>query len=217
MLDVNQNIVDNLRPDNRTTVMKAWLFALMGAFKWFVDLYQDVYLGGSAAYSAYNAGTTYAAGDRVIYQFAVYESQADSNTGEALTDTDWWVLVVADWIGVAERRLYDSTKLRLEYALNKRYGTTFAQPPSNSDIYITKNTVNIKSFVSFATEEGTSAVYSNRTDNYSFDDTYFTLQYAYTINFPAATYAAVTGGEAAIRQFVDKYNIAGTNYEIDTY
>lgn len=48
-------------------------------------------------YAAYNAGTTYAQGARVIYVAAdvhqIYESLANSNTGNPLTDATKWLLV----------------------------------------------------------------------------------------------------------------------------
>lgn len=215
-LDVNQNIIDNLRPDNRTPKHIAWLTVLLSPFKWVVDLWQDDYLAG-ASYSAYDAGTTYDKGDRVQYEYGIYESVVGSNTGQSIDDTDYWLKVQDDFIGLDTRRYFNSTKLMLEYALNTRYGTTFAQPPSTSDIYITKNTVQVKSFVSFPTEAGTSASYSTFSDKYVFNDTYYAPEFAYTINFPSATLSAITGGETAVRQYVDQYNIAGIIYEIDTY
>lgn len=46
-------------------------------------------------YGAYAGGTTYALGDRVISASThlVYESMQASNTGHALTETDWWDIV----------------------------------------------------------------------------------------------------------------------------
>lgn len=217
IIDVNQNIYDNMPPDNRTEKHIAWMEVLMSAYKWLVDLYQDDYIAGGNAYDPYDAGTTYVIGDRVIYEFAIYESLQDSNTGNAVSDTAYWLKVQNDYVGVDERRYYNSSKLILEYALNKRFGGTFAQPPSTSDIYITKNAIQVASFVSFATEESTSASFRTYSNQYSYNDTYFGLEYAFTINFPAAVLAAVTGGEEGVRQFVDRYNIYGTAYEIDTY
>ena len=52
-----------------------------------------------ADYAAYNAGTTYAAADRVIDTTAgvhkIYESLQSANTGKALTDALWWSEVSA--------------------------------------------------------------------------------------------------------------------------
>lgn len=57
-------------------------------------------------YSTYNAGTTYAAGDRVFYSdvdgvnvygtmLNIYESAQASNTGNDIHDTAWWIFVSA--------------------------------------------------------------------------------------------------------------------------
>jgi len=49
-------------------------------------------------YQAYDAGTAYAAADRVQDNTAhmIYQSVQAANTGHALTDTDWWIPVSAN-------------------------------------------------------------------------------------------------------------------------
>lgn len=44
-----------------------------------------------ADYPAYNAGTTYGLGDRVISNHRIYRSVQVDNLGNALSDIDWWL------------------------------------------------------------------------------------------------------------------------------
>jgi hypothetical protein len=57
----------------------------------------DWWVYRSTTYDEYAAGTTYGSGDWVIDATAhlIYESQQAANTGNALTDTDWWLEVGA--------------------------------------------------------------------------------------------------------------------------
>lgn len=61
--------------------------------------------------AAYNAGTTYADGDRVSvltgYTYAVYESIQGSNTGNAVSDTDWWLFLANTYGEYSAGTTYD--------------------------------------------------------------------------------------------------------------
>ena len=63
--------------------------------------------------AAYNAGTTYADGDEVSvlqadgYTYKVYESLVGSNTGNAVTDTDFWLYLADTYAAYSGATTYD--------------------------------------------------------------------------------------------------------------
>ena len=139
-----------------------------------------------------------------------------------------WIQVQPNFIGANERASYSCQKLILEYALNKWFNTTFRNPPSVSDIYITVNNITLNSFY-YGNSAGTSG-YTNTT---SFQNTpapvssYFkwssvlTQQNDYTVHIPIAVYNALsaTAGlrTGIVSNFINLYNPAGAFYNIVTY
>ena len=156
--DFNNFALQMLPPNYRLDAHTGWMQAQLAPMVWANDNFFEDFVNGSS-YPDYNAGTTYGYQDRVISDHAVYESKQSGNTGNALTDSDWWFKVQDNYIGVYERIKYNSTKLILEFALNKWFGGTFKQPPDTSDIYITKNATNIRPFVTGDTTEASAVGY----------------------------------------------------------
>ena len=210
----NDFAVNVLPPNHRQTVHKSWVKALVSPMVWANTNFFEDFLNGSS-YAAYNSGTTYGYQDRVIYMNAVYESKQASNTGNAITDTDWWFQVQANYIGVYERIKYNSTKIVLEYALNKWFGGTFRQPNSTSDIYITKNASVAQSFVVGLTEDTTSASGADDSTGYVGDTLVYAGFYSFTINIPTSLYPS--GGDEEIKQFLKNIVGAHATYNITQY
>jgi len=219
VLNFNATINNNLPPDKRGSVDAALLNSSMYPLQWQNNAFTEYRTG--ATYTAYNAGTTYAIGTVVSFNKAIYESLTAGNIGNQpdISPASWYQRQV-NFIGADERIRYRASKTVLEYALNKWYGTTFRQPNTLSDIYITTNTVTIPTFLSGKTESYSSI--TGKTISSGFvpatgSGVHFTPVNNFTIYFPSAVYAAIVGGDNTIRQFVDKYSVCGLVYNITTY
>lgn len=210
--DIDQFVEDYTPPDKRTPKMLSWLKALLSAIRWLAKLIQDDYFEG-ATYSEWDSATTYAKYERVCKGYAVYESLVDNNLNHVVTDTAYWMKVQDEKVGLDERAAYTCEKTMLEYALNKRYGGNFVQPPGVSDIYITRHNVGFGSFVVYNDVTKSSSVYSTYATGAVYNDLLTVSAYNFTINIPATLFTS----EADIRQFVDRYNYGGTYYNIETY
>jgi hypothetical protein len=190
------------------------------------------YTDGSIDSGYWSSGTTYSKGDYVRTFEGVYESIADGNTANPVTNTLWWVKVLPWFIGAKERLNYNGRYLTLTYALNRHFGTTFVQPPYPSpygggstwpDIYITTNAIANSSFVMYPTGAASSKMYPSYSTGYMFDPpAYATAStFKYTIHFPLAVFNSLGSSaairEAVVRRVVDLYNTCGIDYEIVTY
>lgn len=217
-INYNQKAVELLPPDKRGSKMVAWVISLLSQVQYCRDKILGDYKEGSI-YPIWSAGT-YTKGIRVIYGQSVYEVIVASTTAIPTTVSDWRIYLDY-FIGVDERIKYNHIKLTLEYALNKRFGTTFNQPPTLSDIYIDVNTPNTNVFIVGANEDESSVVYSGNSSEFVIDDYSFSVFNNYTINIPIAVYTdlGATDNErnSIIRNFADKYNTIGLNYNIQTY
>ena len=213
-----QKILELLPPDKRGAAMVAWLYDLLAPVGHdYYDVFVDYKTGSN--YDLWVAGS-YPLKAKVQYGQSVYESIIDSNTLEP-TNTAGWRLYQEYFIGVDERILYNHGKLILEYALNKRFSTSFRQPPLISDIYIETNEPPYSVFVVGQIEEESSISYYNTSTEYIINDYNFNTFYNFTVYVPLAVYDAVSADPAArekiFRVFIDKYNTAGLLYNIVTY
>ena len=221
-----------LPPNYRLPKWVAAAQAALYGLAWRYGIFQ-AYQGGDTQLP-WNPATTYNTGDKVLSNFATWESLANGNTGNnPIVAPLLWTPRCASFIGANERAAYNGRYLTLTWALNRYFGTTFRQPPyptpygsgtAFSDIYITNVAPSFTSFVSFATEPRTSEVYALSTGN----NEVFTTgsfaggsSYQFTIYMPAAVYSAL-GATAAIsrsvvRAFADKYVPCGISYTIATY
>jgi hypothetical protein len=108
--------------------------------------------------------------------------------------------------------------LELEYALNKRFGTTYVNPPSVSPIYISNITPPVIVFRVGGIESISSSSYNNGSDSFVIDDYSFPLPANFTINIQTATYNALgSTKEKIVRMFVDRYVAIGLTYTITPY
>ena len=113
-------------------------------------------------------------------------------------------------------------KLVLEYALNTWFGTTFRQPNTLSDIYLSLNSAIYQSPFKVGDFEIQSSKVS-RVGSSDFIGIDYTLivHYGFTIMIPTAVFNAL-GADNAIREnivrdFVDKYVNCGIKYNVQTY
>lgn len=212
-------IVDLLPPDKRYIRMVQFLRAMVKELQFLHTFLFGEYRTGSV-YPAWNSLVSYSVDDKVIYGESVYISLVDSNNATPGTSTNWKVYHQF-FIGVEERLKYNTQKLVLEYALNVRFGTVFRQPPLVSDIYIDNNIPEVGVFVVGYSEDISSVTYFDR--SYEFMINSYTLGsfYNYSVNVPADIYfSAGTTDEIrqkVFRQFIDRYNPVGLNYNIIPY
>lgn len=209
----NDYALNMLPPNYREDKHVAWMRTQLAPMVWANDNFFDNYVNGDNQ-SEYNPLTTYAYQDRVKFNGAIYESQQNSNTGNAITDTDWWVLYNPNFIGAYERIAYSASKLIFEFALNKKFGGVFRQPPNLSDIYITSNATVIQTF-RVGESEGSTVGETISSDFVPATTVSYTVNTDFTINVLTSLYPA--GGDEEIRQFADLINTAGLTYDIVQY
>jgi hypothetical protein len=218
-INYNQKAIELLPPDKRSGSMIQWAQSLFKEVQYNRDALLTDYKVGSS-YPSYSSLATYAKFDRVIYGQSVYESLVNGNTATP-TDVTKWRVYQEYFIGVDERLTYNHCKLVLEFALNKRFYSTFRQPPSVSDIYITTNVPPIAVFVSGIVENESSAVYDDVSSEFVINSYSFGGFNNFTVYVPTAVYNAVGSTENArqntFRNFIDKYNTPSIFYNIVTY
>lgn len=217
-IDFNNQSAYLLPPDKRTANLTTLVQSLSSPLQYVRDLVLGSYKKGATA-PDYVAGV-YAKYDQVVYNNGVYESLVDGNN-VAPSDLTKWKLIQDNFIGVDERILYNGGKLILEYALNKWFDTTFLQPPLVSDIYLTTNPTLLSVFRVGYTEDESSSVADFASSENVFNDYLFSPSIGLTINIPLAVFNALGADdatrEARVRNFANKYVIAGVFYDIQTY
>jgi hypothetical protein len=107
-----------LPPDKRMPKLKAFVYALCHPVQILRDLFHDDYADGFTG-SAWDSLSSYNPGDKVRYiDKAVYECQVFSGQGVEPTNTNFWLKVQDNYIGLRERMKYNSRKILLEFILN---------------------------------------------------------------------------------------------------
>jgi len=215
-----------LPPNKRTSKQISWLLALNSGMEWLNEIFNE-YIDG-AIYPYYSNSTTYNKGDRVdgspTNNNYIYESLTDSNTGNPLTDTTNWIAILTSQIGVSERKMFTANQMCFEYALNSYFRTTFRQPTgataygTRSDIYIDDYTITINSLfigVNPPLLYPVEYFYTNTSDGFIIDGTYFYSAYQYTIWVPNSLLSAY--GADAVKNIAEKYNQAPLKYQIVGY
>lgn len=202
------------RDDNTTSLVKA----LLKAMQWVQNIFFDQYRKG-VTYLPYSPGT-YNQHDLVLYERKLYVSLEGSNTSLP-TDTTKWSIVLQNHVGMNQRILADGSKIKLEYYLNNLYQTTYRQPPNIPDIYVETNTVEPSVFFVGYTEDESSAIGYDGSDDYIVESYVVSTQKMATIWFPLAVYTAIdsdsTKREGVVRSIIDKIITQGITYNINTY
>jgi len=211
-------IVELLPPDKRFINMVRWMQALVQQFQYLhTDVLKDYRTG--SVYPNWTAGT-YAHLAKVVYGQSVYESLINGNTAIP-TNSAYWRLYENTFIGVETRVKFNAQDLVLTYALNLRFGTTFRQPPSVSDIYISTQFVGVANFRSSDLENFSSNVSNFTSSEYIKNTDDITTYHNFIIYVPVAVYNALdplmVNNENIIRSFVNQYIPVGLTYLIQTY
>lgn len=234
-VDINLLTVQNLPPNKRLPRWIAFIHALASPLDWAMGIFNQYKNGGVTAF--YNAAIAYNAGERVVYNYRVYESLTGSNTGNTPeTSPDYWLQVNASFIGMSERSLYQGKKLILEYALNHYFReelilhgfTGFRQPdsaftPTPSDIYVETVTPDYVSIFGIQSVQNENMITTVPRGYFAFSTliTGTTTVYIFNVYIPALVFGSIdpdpVTAERIVRNFVDKYRIAGVNYNVTTY
>lgn len=214
-IDIAQLVRDLTPRTRRSTEQNALGSGLLSGVGRSAKILQE-YRQGTAA-PAWSAGT-YAKYDQVVYNYAVYESLEDGNTATP-DDASKWGKILNLFIGVEDAQLYNGGKINLEYALNTYFGTTFSNTPGASDIYIQNNATPDFTFIAGLLEADSSAVgLSGSTEYIPLTYTAAAPVALFTIWVPVAVHTALgTDADGIIRNFADRYVVAGITYDIDTY
>jgi hypothetical protein len=212
----NEIVAEQLTPPVlRNPKMLGWLYTLTYAIqnKWSL-IFEDYKTGST--YSAWDLVAAYNVGDRVIYEDrSIYEC-VKASLGFYPYDTEHWEKVNDSFIGTDERIKYTSQKLIFELALNTFFRTT--------GIFITNNFVNANTNFVMGGSSQTSSVMPlnsiNQIDYMGYSPYYLIYPYDYAINFPIADFTALgttTEADLIIKNFADKYNLHGMQYNIVTF
>lgn len=225
--DINILAVQNLPIDQRLKKWILWAKGLVYPLFWRMGLFVQ-YQNGTMV-SNYSGAVTYDIGGQVKFNYAVWESLVNGNTGNIPdASSDYWIKVNDSFIGISESSRYGGGKLNLEWALNRYFQTTFRQPdsdvsPTPSEIYITNTApVYVSIAVGAASQElDTVSTVSGMTGIATDSIIGSATSYNFTVHIPAGVYAAINTdaaiAETIVRQFLDNYVVSGIQYIIVTY
>lgn len=208
-----------LPPDRRTYNTVKWNSSLSNEVQIDSDDVINIYKKG-AIQTIWSAGT-YSINEVVRYSKTIYRSTSDLNI-DIPSQTQNWVVVSENFIGVDDRLRFTGEKLTLEFALNEWFDTVFRQPPFISDIFINVNPTVDTPFSVGNSEEESSVIYSDRSsefivDSFDISDTFYNM----VIYVPNATLASlaldIADQLSIIRHFADKYVNAGITYNVIGY
>ena len=227
---INENLLATqiLPPDKRLPNWENWMECLMTPAQYLNNL-NTMWREGSLP-QIWNSADTYTNGDLVLgwfnYTRGIFLSLKNSNT-DPLGDTNSWLLIINDFIGIDERILYDGNKLILEWALNKYFGTTFRQPPNIPDIYIDDSDANYGTFYISNQPYIAGQIFNHESRGYITNITYPVLASAASTNFviffPSSLYVTLPGYtgtgscDTYITNFVNNYVYDGLTYTISLY
>lgn len=169
----------------------------------------------------YNNTTTYSLNDVVKYNKAIYRSLSNNNIYTP-DNSNYWIVISPNYLGVDTRIVFNSTKIMLEYALNLWFDTTYVDNPGVSEIYITlNNTLKQTPFILGKTELKSSNIFTTGSDSFIGLDYDLNVYNGFTIHIPTAVYTALGSTaierESTVRTFVNKYVNVGIFYDIQTY
>lgn len=226
----NKIVAEQIAPPTlRQPKFLSWLYVITKPVQSLWDLIFNDYKDGTTSY--YDLDDTYflpplgyvfSVGEVIKYNKSIYICTTSSTyTGFVnLSDFD---KLQDNFLGVSERIKYNSQKILFEYAMN----TWFSVPNFNIPypIFITNNFIQAETIFLMGGSSETSSLMANSSIN-SVDymgnvPNYIGINFDFTINVPLDLFdtlgTTTINKENTIRQFADKYNLAGTTYNVITY
>lgn len=183
------------------------------------------YFREGGTFAAYNPVTVYTFGQYVQYQRRIYyrnEVTEDYGAGIYPLDSKYWTLILNSFIGSDERVKFGPSKIVLEYALNKIFGTTFNNPPATSEIYIQNlNTTDSLFFVGEIDSVTSTISQSDQDALYLIPQVETVETYDYAIYIPVAVWTALaatpTERDSIVTSVANQYRLVGYTFKIITY
>lgn len=218
-IDFNTQVDEITPPDKRKPRILSFLYALVYPIQIIRDLFYTEYADGFTGVK-WDALSSFNPGDRVRYDDrSVYECIVFSGPGVLPTNTNFWVKIQEDYVGVRERQKYNSRKLLFEFILNKWFEVAIPPAPQ---IYIQNNNTYGTAFLLGETGPYSSKMANNSAYQVNYLGSAYTFnQNNFTIFVPAAVFAAIDANpviaEGIVRSVADKYVIAGMIYDVQTY
>jgi hypothetical protein len=214
-----------LPPRKRLTKMLAWVGGvLFSPIQWYYDLFYS-WAFNTSSESDYNVLSAYTSGDIVKWtDGSVYICVADTAAGILPNDRNYWIKQADYELGIFWRSNYTGQKLQLEYALNRNYSTTFNQPPTASEIYVTTNVIDTNAFTVGISSSESSTAAINGDAQYFVGTAYTYDTIALTIFVPNAVLAALEGesspytkAKKRVLTYANQFIIAGITAEVEGY
>jgi len=222
LFDINHynQLANNLPVNKRTLKRFWWLVVLLKPAIWLYYTFFKVFKEGVEP-PIWVSGT-YTRDSVVRYAYKTYISLIDGNTDVPTTSN--WLELQDNHLGVDARVLFKANKLVLEYALNKYFDGTWCEckPIEAGYIYITTNEIETGFFrVGFASDKSSSVGFERSSEPIGYAPSAIGTQYAFTVNVQEDLWndLAPTDDEREniMRNFIDRYNIAGLFYNFVTY
>jgi hypothetical protein len=226
----NKIVAEQIAPPTlRQSKFLAWLYVITKPVQSLWDFAFNGYKDGSTfdydlddTFLFFPIGFVFTKGDVIKYSKGIYVCiETFSFTGTI--DLTKFNKLQDNFLGVEERIKYNSQKILFEYAMN----TWFSVPNSYipNPIFITNNFIQSETIFLMGGSSETSSVMPNNSV-YSVDymgnvPAYIATTFDFTINVPLDLFNTLgtnaANKENTIRQFADKYNLAGTTYNVITY
>lgn len=216
----------NLPVRRRTARRIARGYVYMRPLQYLRDRFFNQYINQEQGYDVFDPAVQYYSTNQVVYSDdkALYEVLPGLTPpiGTLPTDANYWIQLQPNFVGYKYRQQATAERLKLEYYLNLYFMGAYADPPAQSDIYITTNSTGTNQlFFLVSADDLTSdkAVFSNG-QSYAFVGTsdVDSSQYAFDVNISSALYATLGAApDEVIRAQVDPRNLAGHLYRITVY
>jgi hypothetical protein len=222
--DFDITSVELLPVHKRVNNIKNVLFSLVAPLNELETVF--TYLREGSAAGNYSGIIVYTFGQFVNYQRRVYyrnQVTAGYSAGVTPNNSTYFVPVLEYSIGLDERIRFSPQKILLEYALNRIFQTTFNQPPTLSDIYITNENTDDDAFVVGDDDEDTSTV-SQTDELYDWAVTELDPDVGlpdFVIHVPVAVWTALAGTpterDNIILSVANKIKLFGYKASVTTY
>lgn len=237
--EVNETLlgISLIPPHKRKINFSSLVVDLLTSAQW-LNNKDTTYLLGDQYLPLYDTSITYNFGELVVgwfnYSRGIFLSLQNSNLNQPLNNISYWLPIIDNFIGGTERSLYNSTKMVLEWGLNKYFGTNFSQPPGVSDIYISDLNTSIEPFyISDSVAPVVGGIGNIGSIGYvGVPSTPFTtvlFGINYIVYVPSAVYSALPGFlsyptdstagniDHYFTNFISNYNVDGVSYKILCY
>lgn len=226
----NKIVAEQIAPPTlRQSKFLAWLYVITKPVQSLWDFAFNGYKDGSTfdydlddTFLFFPIGFVFTKGDIIKYSKGIYVCiETFSFTG--VVDLTKFNKLQDNFLGVEERIKYNSQKILFEYAMNKWFSVPNVSIPNS--IFITNNFIQSQTVFLMGESSETSSLMPNSSSysgNYMGNvPAYIAVSFDFTINVPLDLFDTLgtnaTNKENTIRQFADKYNLAGTTYNVITY